>query len=380
MTELSNEVMSSLIEVVYRAGLGATPWDDVVDRIASLFDGAAVSLQGHDFATNKHLGVMTAGFDPDAVASFQAHYATVNPWASGMARWPVGTAMVSDTLLSREDLQRTEFFNEWLRPQALVMGVGVIAYRSRLRFLALAANVRARDEERFSAPMQQVFQLLGPHLNQAFQMSRLVSNSEICARRSDILRRLPVPTFLIDSAGRIYDENEAGQNFRRQLNRYFDRQLRVLRFLDPAADDHFSCALNSIQRGEYAALEPLFRVRNSTGQSARALLVPLLAGRAEDAGFLGFLLEDQPIALLTISEEVPQIDERHKAYVSLGFTAAESALAGALLGGFSLNEYADSRRLSVHTVRNQLRSLFQKAGVRRQGELIAMLARHDGRT
>lgn len=380
MTDLSNEVISSLIEVVYRAGLGATPWDDVVDRIAGLFDGAAVSLQGHDFASKKHLGVMTSGLDPDAVASFRAHYATVNPWAPGMARWPVGPVMVSDAILRREDLQRTEFFNEWLRPQALVMGVGVIGYRSKMRFLALSANVRARDEERFSAPLQQVFQLLGPHVNQAFQMSRLVPNSEICARRSDILRRLPVPGFLIDSAGRSYDENESGQNFRRQSNGYFDRQPRVLRFLDPLADAHFSRALNCIQRGEYGALEPVFHVRNITGQVARALLVPLLAERADDAGFLSFLLEDQPIALLTISEAAPQGGERHKAHASLGFTAAESALAGALLGGLSLQEYADSRRLSVHTVRNQLRSLFQKAGVRRQGELIAMLARQDGRT
>lgn len=53
------------------------------------------------------------------------------------------------------------------------------------------------------------------------------------------------------------------------------------------------------------------------------------------------------------------------------FTPAEAGLAKALADGVSLANYAVARRVSVHTVRNQLRAVFAKAGVSSQKDLVA---------
>jgi len=58
---------------------------------------------------------------------------------------------------------------------------------------------------------------------------------------------------------------------------------------------------------------------------------------------------------------------------AFGLTPAEQRLAGFLLEGGSLSEAARSFALSRHTVRNQLRSTFAKAGVRRQADLTRRL-------
>ncbi|TGQ17845.1 hypothetical protein EN809_010430 [Mesorhizobium sp. M2E.F.Ca.ET.166.01.1.1] len=62
---------------------------------------------------------------------------------------------------------------------------------------------------------------------------------------------------------------------------------------------------------------------------------------------------------------------------TLGFsgflTAAEAAIARALVNGKTKNDIADARRVSKDTVRIQLRSIFEKTGVRRQSDLIRVL-------
>lgn len=52
-------------------------------------------------------------------------------------------------------------------------------------------------------------------------------------------------------------------------------------------------------------------------------------------------------------------------------SAAESAIAGALLKGHSYKRIASSRRTSVRTVANQVRSIFKKCNVKSRIELAA---------
>ena len=56
------------------------------------------------------------------------------------------------------------------------------------------------------------------------------------------------------------------------------------------------------------------------------------------------------------------------------FTAAETAVAGGLLSGKSVNEIAEDRQASVHTVRAQLKAVMSKTGTSRQSDLVRLLS------
>lgn len=58
-----------------------------------------------------------------------------------------------------------------------------------------------------------------------------------------------------------------------------------------------------------------------------------------------------------------------------GLTAAEGRLAAELSRGVPLATIAQSRRVSIATLRTQLASIFGKTGTSRQPELVALLAR-----
>lgn len=58
---------------------------------------------------------------------------------------------------------------------------------------------------------------------------------------------------------------------------------------------------------------------------------------------------------------------------SFGLTAAEARLARMLRDGRSLQEAADDLKVSVNTLRNQLRAIFEKMGLKRQSDLVRAL-------
>jgi DNA-binding NarL/FixJ family response regulator len=57
-----------------------------------------------------------------------------------------------------------------------------------------------------------------------------------------------------------------------------------------------------------------------------------------------------------------------------GLTTAETEIANGLLTGFSVEEIAQLRRVSVATVRSQLKPLLGKTGTRRQADLVRVLS------
>jgi DNA-binding CsgD family transcriptional regulator len=57
-----------------------------------------------------------------------------------------------------------------------------------------------------------------------------------------------------------------------------------------------------------------------------------------------------------------------------GFSAAEGQLAGALLAGDCIQDYARRTGVSINTARSQLKSIFAKTGHARQSALIRDLA------
>ena len=56
-----------------------------------------------------------------------------------------------------------------------------------------------------------------------------------------------------------------------------------------------------------------------------------------------------------------------------GMTPAEARLTEALVHGQSLQQYADARRVTMSTVRTQLKAATAKTGTRRQADLVRIV-------
>jgi DNA-binding CsgD family transcriptional regulator len=107
-----------------------------------------------------------------------------------------------------------------------------------------------------------------------------------------------------------------------------------------------------------------FEVAANDGNLYRFSLAPLM--------FQGPLFGiDKPAVVITITRvEAAEAAMRERLQ---GLTNAELALALAVARGSTLVGYARGRGISLHTVRTQLKIVFQKTGTHRQAELVSLI-------
>jgi DNA-binding CsgD family transcriptional regulator len=80
---------------------------------------------------------------------------------------------------------------------------------------------------------------------------------------------------------------------------------------------------------------------------------------------------DQPSVVITITRiEAAEAALRERLRA---LTSAELALALAVARGSTLAGYSHGRGISLHTVRAQLKIVFQKTGTHRQAELVSLI-------
>jgi pimeloyl-ACP methyl ester carboxylesterase/DNA-binding CsgD family transcriptional regulator len=144
-------------------------------------------------------------------------------------------------------------------------------------------------------------------------------------------------------------------------------------FDDPSNDEALAHALSQA-RAQDSAQTILKLERGGDEGPCFAYVIPArsLPGVA-DLGGLELAADDQSYALV-----FPAVEETGRLWVSIrdsfGLTPAEIRLASRLRDGRTLKETADELSLSINTVRNQLRAIFDKMGLKRQSELIRALA------
>ena len=102
----------------------------------------------------------------------------------------------------------------------------------------------------------------------------------------------------------------------------------------------------------------------------RSLLIEALSVRGPDDLYFKTIAS----ILLITDPENASFPPNHRLRAVFGFTEAEAKLAVALARGKSLRNTALENSISYATARTQLKAVFDKARVQRQGELVALLA------
>src|SRR5262245_41726964 len=122
----------SVVEGIYDAAIDPSRWSEALNRLARPMNGGA-SLVMHDPLIAGGSCPVCSAWDRDSVARYHAYYASRNVWLNRIATRPVGKAEPAEFFLPRSDLLKTEWYNDFLRPQGVVSGIGVTVMRDSNR-------------------------------------------------------------------------------------------------------------------------------------------------------------------------------------------------------------------------------------------------------
>jgi DNA-binding CsgD family transcriptional regulator len=369
------------VGLIYQGALEPHPWESALPALREAFDAQVASLVLRPPAEGDS-GVILNSLRPDPnsnptgpdtadpgaweLAAYREQFFSLDPFIN----LPPGKVIALDDILSEEALEASDYYKYYLQPVDLfrILGADTIepgGMLARLRFS------RRRSEAQFSEQDRRLLTLITPHLQRATQfyakLSRTTSERNIYAGAVD---QLSLATIILDEQGRLLNTNSVAQSLLQEDDGLSLRKLHLHiqnRELNKTLQEAVSTIIAAQQRGETSLV--------------RALRIPRSAGRAD----LGMVIrpvplsewgegQSSPCATLFISDP----DRRESASQQIlgelfNLTPAEANLAILLSRGDSLAQVSETQKISQHTARAQLKSIFAKTNVSRQAELVRLV-------
>jgi len=372
MSDLGLDDYDRLLQRIYSAAIQPTLWGDVLKDLSALLDGSVMVMQAHDTVRNASLGEVTSGGDPEFQRLYDQHFGAVNVWVPGMAALPIGTVGFPEMYLSTDELARSEFYNDFLKRFGVSTASGIALSRSQDRFLFLAGNIMASNADAVRARMGSALQRLAPHISRAFEFMRLAPPLDTVSNFTAALGASGIPLFALNAQARPVYANAAGERLLAEGNVLYCRE-RVLASRDPLASERIAAACRDASVGLLTTGGASLAVRHVGRSPAMLTIVPLRRASSDIDALLSAAFSQMPVALLVVQaahNRSPSDIARE-----CGLTTAEHRLAEAIAAGVSPREFAESRGVSMNTVRSQLKAVYAKTGTSRQSQLAAMFVR-----
>ncbi len=376
--DIQQKDISELTTLMFAAALDRNRWTEFLERLHQVSGGVKTHIFGHDTEANTTLGILYGGYAPNAVRSFDDYYSGVNPWVGGFASGATGAVMHSQEMCLMEDVEKTEFYRDWVLPnEDIIGGGGSVLFNDAGRALFIGGNIRRKDIDLLENRWMQLVTVLTPHLQQAFEINRVLEGKSLELRALEGGSAAAV--LVVNRQRRMCFASANAENMLEDGAIVRLDSRRRLSFTGHESALAFKVALKAMALeglGFSSGFNVLDRVSGARYSCRTALLVPDGLDRSP-LGLVGDTSE--PCLLITIRPESAPADLVSRVSRNLGLSSREAQVAVQLAEGQRVTDIAQRHEVSVHTVRNQLKSAKAKLGVRRQTQLVRRVLEVAGR-
>ena len=376
-----NRLLLTLIDQIYAAAVDPALWPVFLSGFTEAFHGQQSTFFSHDLKNLRASFHACAHVDDSFVKSYVDYYFETNFFVEKISHLKEGLFVSTEHLASRQFYQASEFYNDWVRPQ----GCLEFATTNILQDQSILTGVTVlRGAEPFQPREVETWLTLVPHLQRAVQVHRQLYSAQLMrASCAEALNRLSVGAILVGPDAEVLFCNELAE---RMLDASCGLHIRANRLT--AGTLSTTSALHQAIReaaqtsaGKGLSAGGLLPIPGPSGSPLSVLVSPI------HASSLPTTFGTQPGALVLLANSGTQRTTRQQDLMRLfGLTRAEARLLHGLVEGRTLSECADASSISVLTARAQLKSVFDKMGVRRQTDAIravltnAVLAQFDEST
>jgi DNA-binding CsgD family transcriptional regulator len=361
--------LESLLQTLYDANFSGPCFDPFLRSFGLAMRSHVLSVLSFDPTTGKAGIVNSIGLEP-AVLTARPEEVGEDVWfAPSLPKLLTAGIADDEQLCSVQELHKSQYYADFLRPTEVEHSIGLcIHHGAREEFVTIAVG-RHRQAGFFDDRERQLATRLLPHLRNAYtlhQRLRRLESIEQCYRTA--LDRLDEAAYFLGTDRRIVFANEKAQ-------------------IVEAAGDLVGCRngrLVAMRREDDVRLESMVLRMSSSVAKGDTQTLCLHDPYGQPAGLLTLCPTPAPALHSWSENNVAMIAFVRSLSASRGadsarlraawrLTDAESQVAALLARGLSPKHIAERLGVSKNTIRTQLRSLFDKTGTHRQGELVSLL-------
>jgi DNA-binding CsgD family transcriptional regulator len=366
------ELLSQIVGDIYDAALDPMLWCGALERIMGFVGGQSVGLGSIDSVSRDLAAHYTFGCDPHYLQLHVDTYMRLDPTSTMFFFAPEQVVSIPD-LMPYEEYLDTRFYREWAQPQGWVDSANAVLDKSVTSF-ALLSVYRHAATGLVDDLMRRRMQLIVPHVRRAVMIGKAIdlrtAKTEVLAETFD---GLSAAMFLVDADGRIVHANISGHDMLGGGQILHSAQ-DVLTAADPQAARMLRGVIAAAGGGDAAGGAGGIAIALSTSPEQRWLahILPLTSGARRRAGIAYSAVA--AVFVRKASLDTPSLMETIAKLYKL--TPSELRVFTAIVDVGGVSAVAEALGISEATVKTHLQRLFEKTGVRRQTDLVKMVAGH----
>jgi DNA-binding CsgD family transcriptional regulator len=365
------EDFSAIVADIYDAALDPPLWRKVLKNVCAFTRGGpSASLFWQDAAKKTGNSYFVWGGEARFGQLYWEKYIALNPFTPAAGSFPVEQLYSAADVLPPPEFIETEFYKEWMSPQGWgdVLSVNLDKTATGRAVFSIARHARDGlvDEE-----MRQRVRLLVPHVRRAVMIGKLIDlNRHQAAALADTLDGLHAGAFLVDAEGRLVHANTSANDMLNDGN-VLHANGRLVAF-DAKGDQELHDIFAAARDGDATLGGKGVAVQLTARNGDRFItnVLPLTSGARRQAG-----IPYSAVAAVFVqragNDTPPSLDALAERYQ---LTPSELRVLIAIIDIGGVPEVAATLHLSQATVRTHLRHVFEKTGVRRQADLVKLIA------
>ena len=355
------EAISDLVGRIYECSLDPTLWDDTLASIVATFSPKLWDVAMLIWESASPPGgrfVAAVGVNPAIRDIYLAVYAGRNPWSDVVLRQRMGRVIDVAELVPPEQFRQTPIYQQFFHTWEIDRALAIVLDRRGNEKLGLFMPGIAGDPV---DGLKRGLRLLAPHIQRAVRIREHLGAANLRAAAAEAaLDKASSAVLTLDADFNIIHANTLAKAL--EARGLFHAGSGRIQFHDRAA----RVALEGLRAAADASSVAF------TAEGHEGLRINALAAKVGKTGGGQGLDDAAFIVCLDLGDRAPLIEiDALRAW--FGFTPAEGRLAVALASGVALQDYTRRRNVSVAAGRYLLKSMFRKAEVSSQAQLVARL-------
>ena len=362
-----------LLDTLYEAPQAPDAWPRFLAQAVSATQSRSARMLVLDRRAQTVLSSIKHNIDDTDHQAYVDHYVNACPWRPELKDKPPGQLYSTflDFSCRQNAFYRTEFYNDWARAQDIHHGVCGTVWQDEDHTVQLLIQ-RTKDQSHYSREETDQINDLVMHVRRAVrlqtQFSALKHQNQALQQTLDIQAQ---PFALLDAQGTLVHVSQEAEALI-EAHPHMTLANRKLTFHDVRQQSELLHQLGQVTHPNPAlrGSGDVIAVPLNSHQVTRCLISPMHPGTAPG----DFNAHPTPLAIVYFQDPLGDIEVDLDSLMQLfELSEAEARVAAGIAKGLSPQQIADNHFLSVHTVRTQLKSTFQKTGTMRQSELAKLM-------
>jgi DNA-binding CsgD family transcriptional regulator/PAS domain-containing protein len=367
-------ILLDLIDGFYAAALAPEEWPAAFTKLTQ-HCGAELAIMiafshSHD---DDAFSVTNLEADPALPALFRTKYMVpqTNPWILPMMAAGPGKIVLHAEHLPHRAWERTELYNDVVRPVRAHDALGVLLLPEERYFVGMT---RLKSLGSFDTASLTLLERAIPHMRRAMQTMLRLNNQNRQAADQALWNRLPYGVFLLDERRRVIWANPSAEAILAKGEGLSARGGYLFAAAAEECTALHKIIAEAVQTGMGWGSQNGGAIAISRPSSARPLTLLVAPFRAPLTGILA--AGHHPCAVIFVTDPESKIGAAADLLADIyKLTPREAALVGLLIEGYDLSTAADQLGIGMPTARTHLRLIFEKTHTHRQAELVSLLLR-----